>query len=88
MDDSSPTQATWTEGVCGDGAVILHDGVPAPISGILASLNAGERAFQRWIAELERLRSKPIAEDPEHYRAIFEAGEEPQTVIDEWGVEP
>lgn len=32
----------WTEGVCGDGAVILRDGVPASISDVLAVLNAGE----------------------------------------------
>lgn len=44
--------------------------------------------FKEWISELERLRGKPIGCDPEEYRAIYNAGEEPQTVIDEWGVEP
>lgn len=44
--------------------------------------------FREWIAELERLRGKPIGHDPEGYREIYDAGEEPQTVVDEWGVEP
>ena len=43
QDQSSEIAAppTWTEGVCGDGAVILRDGVPVPISDVLAALNAG-----------------------------------------------
>lgn len=43
--------------------------------------------FKQWIAELERLRGKPLSDNHEHYREIYDAGEEPQTVIDEWGVE-
>ncbi len=31
--------AKWTEGVCGDGAVILRDGLPVAITEILAILN-------------------------------------------------
>lgn len=30
----------YTEGVCADGAAILRDGVPVPISEVLAELNA------------------------------------------------
>lgn len=33
----------WTEGVCGDGAVILFDGQPVSISDLLTILN---RAYQ------------------------------------------
>lgn len=29
----------WTEGVCGDGAAILRDGVMAPIENVVAALN-------------------------------------------------
>ena len=42
--------------------------------------------FVAWIAEIERLMGKPLHEAPEHYRDIYDAGEEPQTVIDEWGI--
>ena len=42
----------WTEGVCGDGAAILRDGVPSSISDVLAALNAGAAKD----AEIERLR--------------------------------
>ena len=34
--------AEWTEGVCGDGAVILRDGQPVPIAALLDHLNAVE----------------------------------------------
>jgi len=30
----------WTEGICGDGAVFLYDGVMVPIENVVASLNA------------------------------------------------
>lgn len=32
----------WTEGVCGDGAAILKDGVMQPIENVIAALNAAE----------------------------------------------
>lgn len=32
----------WTEGVCGDGAAILCDGIPVSISKVLARLNFSE----------------------------------------------
>lgn len=35
---------TWSEGVCGDGAVILRDGQPVPITDVLAALNDGKAA--------------------------------------------
>jgi hypothetical protein len=38
-----PDCAVWTEGVCGDGAVFLRDGVPFSITEVLALLNAAER---------------------------------------------
>jgi hypothetical protein len=34
----------WTEGVCGDGAAILKDGVMQPIESVIAALNAAELA--------------------------------------------
>jgi hypothetical protein len=34
----------WTEGVCGDGAAILKDGVMQPIEDVIAALNAAELA--------------------------------------------
>jgi hypothetical protein len=33
---------TWTEGICGDGAAILKDGVMQPIESVIAALNAAE----------------------------------------------
>lgn len=33
----------WTEGVCGDGAVILRDGVRIPIEDVLTALNGLEQ---------------------------------------------
>jgi len=35
--------AIWTEGVCGDGAVILRNGVEVKISDVLLALNEAER---------------------------------------------
>jgi len=32
----------WTEGICGDGAAILKDGVMQPIESVIAALNAAE----------------------------------------------
>ncbi|HCU0428871.1 hypothetical protein I5Q42_06110 [Serratia marcescens] len=37
------TTEKYTEGLCGDGAAILCDGVPMSISEILAALNAAAR---------------------------------------------
>lgn len=34
----------WTEGVCGDGAVILFDGAPVPIEEVIRALNNADRA--------------------------------------------
>jgi hypothetical protein len=34
----------WTEGVCGDGAAILKDGVMQPIESVITALNAAELA--------------------------------------------
>lgn len=34
----------WTEGICGDGAAILKDGVMQPIEDVIAALNAAELA--------------------------------------------
>jgi hypothetical protein len=36
------SMSTWTEGVCGDGAAILKDGVMQPIEDVIAALNAAE----------------------------------------------
>jgi len=41
----------WTEGVCGDGAVILRDGVPVSISDVIGVLNLFEE--QRAYLKLE-----------------------------------
>ena len=44
----------WTEGVCGDGAAILRDGVMVPIEEVIARLNQAEAraalaaALARW----------------------------------------
>ena len=35
----------WTEGVCGDGAAILRDGVMIPIEEVIARLNQAEAAL-------------------------------------------
>lgn len=43
--------ATWTEGVCGDGAALLKDGVMVPIEAVVRELNEGARAravLARW----------------------------------------
>jgi hypothetical protein len=57
---------------------------PAPVR----TIGNARATFREWIAELERLRGKPLQEDHEEYRPIYAAGELPQTVIDEWGIEP
>jgi hypothetical protein len=43
--------------------------------------------FDVWIAELERLVGKRIenADERESFRLIWKVGEEPQSVLDEWG---
>lgn len=48
--------AEYTEGVCGDGAAILRDGVPVAISDVLAALNQGEqlRSALTRVAVVER----------------------------------
>ena len=51
---------TWTEGVCSDGAAILCDGVPVPISELLTHLNRCE--FIRSAALEEAAR---VADDKE-----------------------
>ncbi len=35
----------WTEGICGDGAAILRDGVMVPIEEVIARLNQAEAAL-------------------------------------------
>ena len=40
----------WTEGVCGDGAAILKDGQPVPITDLLDFLNRAE-ATLNWYAD-------------------------------------
>jgi hypothetical protein len=40
----STERPIWTEGVCGDGAAILKDGVMQPIEDVIAALNAAELA--------------------------------------------
>jgi hypothetical protein len=40
----SEVRPIWTEGVCGDGAAILKDGVMQPIESVIAALNAAELA--------------------------------------------
>jgi hypothetical protein len=40
----STERPIWTEGVCGDGAAILKDGVMQPIEDVIAALNAAEVA--------------------------------------------
>lgn len=40
------TTEQYTEGLCGDGAAILCDGVPMSVSEILAALNAANREAQ------------------------------------------
>lgn len=34
----------WSEGICGDGAAILLDGVPVPIEEVIRALNSADRA--------------------------------------------
>ena len=36
----APPEPVWTEGICGDGAAILKDGVMQPIEDVIAALNA------------------------------------------------
>ena len=45
----------WTEGICGDGAVILRDGVMVPIVDVLAALNAAENARSAALEEAAKL---------------------------------
>lgn len=41
------TEPEWTEGVLGDGAAILRDGVQIPISELLHILNSADSAAER-----------------------------------------
>ena len=43
--------AQWTEGICGDGAAILCDGVMMPIAEAVWKLNEGER-FKEALQEI------------------------------------
>ncbi len=49
----------WTEGICGDGAAILRDGVPVSISELLEILNSREQAIREAI-EQERHASADV----------------------------
>jgi hypothetical protein len=64
--DTSPAQGradatqghpepVWTEGICGDGAAILRDGVMQPIEDVLAALNATSLAQPEPVAASERI---------------------------------
>jgi len=46
----------WTEGVCGDGAAILYDGVPVGITDIIRLLNAAEPLILKCVALRDQLR--------------------------------
>ncbi len=39
---TNESRPIWTEGICGDGAAILKDGVMQPIEDVIAALNAAE----------------------------------------------
>lgn len=49
---------TWTEGVCSDGAAILCDGVPVPISELLTHLNRCEFIRSAALEEAARVAEK------------------------------
>lgn len=55
----------WTEGVTGDGAVILRDGQPVPIQAIVQALNAAQALW----SEYEQLQF----EDKPQHDAIWAA---------------
>lgn len=45
------------------------------------------QTFDAWIAELERLYARQIGEpERESFRPVYDAGENPQAVVDEWGL--
>jgi hypothetical protein len=46
----STERPIWTEGVCGDGAAILKDGVMQPIEDVIAALNAAEAVRLKSVA--------------------------------------
>lgn len=52
----------WTEGICGDGAALLRDGVMIPIEEIVAELNRGEQARAALAATPPR--PVPVSERP------------------------
>jgi len=57
--------AAWTEGVCGDGAALLKDGVMVPIEAVVRELNEGARAraaLARWGNLKGSLTSSPPAD--------------------------
>ena len=51
--DAAP-DGNFTEGVSGDGVVILHDGLPLPISDVLALLNLSVRRAPMLINQWHR----------------------------------
>lgn len=63
-------RAEYTEGICGDGAAILKDGVIVPISQVLEELNRAEglRAFLEDIV----LKRKPPIKDAVWLRGFLE----------------
>jgi len=63
----STERPIWTEGVCGDGAAILKDGVMQPIEDVIAALNAAEPSQPEppadWeVAKLARLLREEVRE--------------------------
>jgi hypothetical protein len=48
------TTEQYTEGLCGDGAAILRDGVPMSVSEILAALNAADNREAQPVAYTEQ----------------------------------
>lgn len=64
-----PTVPEWTEGVCGDGAAILCDGIMVPIEKVVAELNR----LTKCSTALERLLAviKPKYTDPDEILAVM-----------------
>ncbi len=51
----------WSEGVCGDGAAILRDGVMMPIEEVVASLNRAE-ILTRYVSQTRAALAQPEPE--------------------------
>lgn len=64
-----PVVPTWTEGICGDGAAILCDGIMVPVEEVVAELNR----LAKCSAALERLLAviKPKYTDPDEILAVM-----------------